>query len=104
MDFEEMNGFLRQENERLLDSLPGLSEDNIALAQSVKLSEEVGELGTAVLDAHQLQRPREETTDKELAMEIADVLITAMLLGETLGVDIEQALEQKMERIDTRYE
>ena len=104
MHIEDLDPFLRRENERLLDSLPGLTAENMALAQTVKLSEEVGELGTAVLDANGLQRPRDEAADSTVAMELADVLITTMLLGETLGVDIEDALAAKMERIDGRYE
>lgn len=104
MHLEDVGTFLTRENERLLESLPGLTAENMALAQTVKLSEEVGELGTAVLDENGLQRPREEDTDSTLAMEIADVLITTMLLGETLGIDIEAALAMKMEQIDSRYE
>lgn len=104
MDIEDITPFLQRENERLLESLPGLSAENMAFAQSVKLSEEVGELGTAVLDEHNLQRPRGDDADPELAMEVADVLITTMLLGETLGVDIGSALETKVERIEERYQ
>lgn len=104
MDLEEIEPFLERENDRLLETLSGLAAENAALAQTVKLSEEVGELGTAVLEVEGLQRERECSAESDLAMELADVLITAMLLGDTLGVDIEAALERKMTRIESRYE
>ena len=39
-----------------------------------------------------------------LSHEFADVAITTLLLAKSMDVDIEKALEQKMERINQRYE
>ncbi|HLD06457.1 MAG TPA: MazG-like family protein [Candidatus Nanoarchaeia archaeon] len=43
--------------------------------------------------------------DKEnLPEEIADVIITALLLAKSMDIDIEKALEKKVEKVNNRYE
>lgn len=104
MDLDELDPFLERENQRLLDSLGGLSQENMALAQTVKLTEEVGELASSVLETEDLQRHRDTDSTPPLEMELADVLITTLLLAETLDVDVEAALDEKVDRIEDRYD
>lgn len=76
------------------------------LARTVKLTEELGELCNEVLSSQSLQRKQKlENRDEEnLPEEFADVLITTLLLAKTMNVDVEQALKQKIEKINKRYE
>ncbi|MFB6266480.1 MAG: hypothetical protein ABEI31_02370, partial [Halodesulfurarchaeum sp.] len=107
MELGDLQSFLEAENRRLLETLDGLTRENIALAQTVKLSEEVGELSRAILACESLQRERkegEEEVNQDVAGELADVVITTFLLAESVDVDVEDELEQKVTEIEERYE
>ncbi|MFB6153267.1 MAG: MazG nucleotide pyrophosphohydrolase domain-containing protein [Halodesulfurarchaeum sp.] len=119
MDIADLEVFLEAENRRLVETLDGLTRENIPLAQTVKLSEEVGEVCRAVLAAEDLQRDRNEEGAQDVGpegaqdvgpegaqdvgQEVADVVITSLLLAKTLEIDIEAALERKIARIEDRY-
>ncbi|MDH4330920.1 MAG: hypothetical protein OEV93_05240 [Candidatus Moranbacteria bacterium] len=81
-------------------------EEKRALARMVKLSEEVGELADEVLSFNSMQRDEKQANHNSdsLSEEVADVLIVTLLLAKTLGVDVEKALEKKIEKINKRYE
>jgi len=72
----------------------------------VKLAEEFGELCDEVLAYNSMQRKDklDNIVEGNLAEEFADVIITSLLLANAMNVDIEKALEKKMEKIDKRYE
>jgi NTP pyrophosphatase (non-canonical NTP hydrolase) len=107
MRFEQLLEFIKKEDRRLKDNFENYSDEGKrALARTVKLSEELGELCDEVLGHNLMQRP-EKLAKREvgnLSDEFADVIITALLLAETMGVDIEKALANKIEKIDKRYE
>ena len=65
-------------------------------AQTVKLSEEVGELSEALL-AH-FNNIKRDKNGKQYSVEdeIADVIITVLGLARHLKVDVNEALEQKV--------
>lgn len=99
--------FIDIEDKRLRGAHENYSdEEKRALARMVKLSEEVGELADEVLAFNSMQRSeKQERHSKEsVAGEVADVLIVTMLLAKTLGVDVEDALQKKIEKINKRYE
>jgi NTP pyrophosphatase (non-canonical NTP hydrolase) len=107
MEFKELKQFIKKEDARLKDNWENYSDEGKrALARTVKLSEELGELCDEVLGHNQMQRP-EKLAKREagnLPDEFADVIIVTMLLAETMGVDIEEALANKIKKIDKRYE
>ena len=75
-----------------------------ALAQAVKLGEEVGELHAEVLGALRYQRAdksSEYSTDT-LGGELADVTVCLAILAHTLNVDLATAVRQKIEDLDRR--
>lgn len=74
------------------------------LAYTVKLGEEVGELAEQVLARFGYQRKSKimAVGDDELADECADVIIVSLFLAEAAGIDIEKALERKMEKLEVR--
>ncbi len=74
------------------------------LARMVKLTEEVGELADEVLSSQGDQRTEKlaEKGDDALGNEVADVIITVLLLAAALKVDVPSALMKKIEKIRTR--
>ncbi len=107
MKFEDLHIFIRTEDKRLRDRFGNYpDEEKRILARTVKLTEELGELCDEVLSYNSMQRAEklEEADAENLPDEFADVIITTLLLAEAMGVDIEQALESKIEKINKRYE
>jgi NTP pyrophosphatase (non-canonical NTP hydrolase) len=75
-----------------------------ALAQAVKLGEEVGELHAEVLGTLEYQR-REKAgrySRDSLGGELADVMVCVALLADTFGVDLGQAVSSKIEQLEAR--
>ena len=106
MDLKELLKFIATEDGRLkkyYGSYP--DQEKRILARTVKVSEELGELCNEILAFNALQRKDKlENYDGEnLSEEFADVLITVLLLAKATGVDIEKALEKKIEKINLRY-
>lgn len=103
MEIKELLEFIKKEDQRLAHKYDFNSEKERVFARMIKLSEEVGEFGDEVLRFFSLQRNDKEEKDG-LGEEFADVVITAMLLAESMNVDIENSLERKIEKINKRYE
>ena len=106
MQFEDLKAFIKKEDGRLREQYgPTLDQEKRALARTVKLVEEVGELCSEVLARQTLQRQEklERSAGSNMANEFADVIITVLLLAETMGVNIEEALARKIETINRRY-
>jgi NTP pyrophosphatase (non-canonical NTP hydrolase) len=86
------------------DPTTGGGRDSFALAMTVKLGEEVGELHAEVLGALEYQR-REKAgrySRETLGGELADVMVCVALLADTFGVDLAQAVGSKLEQLETR--
>lgn len=76
------------------------------LARLAKLTEECGELADEVLasDGHQRKEKLADKQNDSLGHELADVLITTLLLAEKMRIDVNVALKKKVGKIDRRYE
>jgi NTP pyrophosphatase (non-canonical NTP hydrolase) len=106
MDFKELLSFIEVENDRLRKGYNYSDKEKEILANAVKLSEELGELCDEVLAYNHLQRKQKlDNHDKEnLPEEFADVIITALILANSMNIDIEKALEKKVEKVNKRYQ
>ena len=106
MTYDQLMQFIEAEDHRLRKRYGDLTNDNSwHLSQMVKLMEEMGELSEQILAYQSLQR-RDKTkkfNHTALSEEVADVLIVTMLIGHKLGVNITDALEQKIKKIEARY-
>lgn len=80
--------------------------DQEILTKTVKLNEEVGELCNDILSILRLQRRAklEKFDKRNIYQEFADVVITVVQLGIVTGVDLERALDDKLKKIEERYE
>ena len=99
--------FVEIEDKRLKEYYyNNVDTDKLILARTVKLTEELGELCEEVLLHNSFQRKEKLDLHKKenLPEEFADVIITTLLLAKAMEVDIEKALEKKIEKINKRYE
>jgi len=107
MELKKLLKFIEIEDEYLMKYYGGYSDqEKRILARTVKLTEELGELCNEVLTHNSLQKKQKlDNHDKEnLSEEFADVLITTLLLAKAMNIDIEKALERKVEKVNKRYE
>jgi NTP pyrophosphatase (non-canonical NTP hydrolase) len=80
-------------------------EEKEILTRTIKLNEEVGELCNDILSVLKLQRKSklEKFDKRNFYEEFADVIITTIMLANSAGVDIERAINDKMKKIESRY-
>jgi NTP pyrophosphatase (non-canonical NTP hydrolase) len=105
MDFQTLHKNIDEFDAHFNKKFPIKSHREKAFARTVKLTEELGELCNEVLAANGDQRSEklETTSNRNLEDEFADVIITTLLLAKTMNVNIEKALEQKIEKINQRF-
>ena len=81
-----------------------ISQKEKILSSCVKMTEEVGELSGEVLKS--FWRARKEKLDNysndDLKWEFADSILSVLLLAEQMWVDINEALEMKLKKIEDR--
>jgi NTP pyrophosphatase (non-canonical NTP hydrolase) len=82
----------------------GTSHAFFALAQAVKLGEEVGELHAQILGALSYQRSDKssEFSGDTLGGELADVIVCLAIIAQTLNVDLGSAVTEKIQHLDRR--
>ena len=77
------------------------TEKEIVLSRNLKLIEEVWELSSDILE--KFYKRRNTTFDENnLKWEFADVIITTLLLAKTMNIDINDAIEMKLKKIEDR--
>ena len=104
MNWETLLSYIDIEDRRLKERYPQLDADKMVLARAVKLSEEMGELSDSLLSSLGLQRKEKMKSfnSRDLAKELADVIITTCLLAKSANVDLTQALEDKIPELNRR--
>ncbi len=80
-------------------------EEKEILTKTVKLNEEVGELCNDILSVLRLQRKSklDKFDKRNIYEEFADVIITTIQLASVAKVDIQRAINDKLEKIEKRY-
>lgn len=99
MKIKDLQKFAKKDHKRVGERL-GLGKNELILAHAVKLGEELGELNEEVLKNLKCQMRDKPIEENGLEHELADVIIVASVLG----IDIEKALKEKMEKVDKRFE
>ncbi len=104
MQIEEINKFIDEEIIRLERLYSQKSNEELTLAMTIKLGEEVGELFNEILAHNGFQRKEklDRLDEKEIEKEIADVIITTFIIARRFGINPETAIKEKMEIIQTR--
>lgn len=75
------------------------------LAKTVKLQEEVGELANDILSILSLQRKSKlaEFEKTNMYEEFADVILSVFMLANSVGVDMERAINHKYQKLIKNY-
>jgi NTP pyrophosphatase (non-canonical NTP hydrolase) len=103
----DLKNFIETQDGRLKKTVENYpDEEKRVFARMIKLTEEVGELADEVLAESSFQRQEKlDVREKDnIEAELADVIITALLLAKTLGVDADKALRDKIDKINGRYD
>jgi NTP pyrophosphatase (non-canonical NTP hydrolase) len=97
--------FISSVSEHLVKQNPDLyaEVERRVYAQVVKLGEEVGELNEAILAHFSRQRSSKSVKDYNIAAELADIIIVAYIIGHSLGIDVQKALQQRMTTLTARH-
>lgn len=108
MTFNDLLGFINEQDRYLIERFGHTvsTKNEVVFARVMKLMEELGELSSEVLASNGDQRAEKLVgyDRQNLAHEVADVLIVTLLLAKSLDIDVEQALEAKMQKIRTRQQ
>ncbi len=102
---EELKKFTKEELKYLSQVYNNPSDNEFLLFHMAKLTEEVGELSEAVLlyiGRGQRKEKLKKFKKENLGDEIADVIIVALQIASTAGIDIQQVLKRKMKKVADR--
>lgn len=104
MKIEEINSFVDSEIKRLEEYYSLKGHEELTLAMTLKIGEEVGELFNEVLAHKGFQRKDKlkKLDKKEIESELADVLFTTFILSRRFNININDAITEKMNKIKKR--
>jgi NTP pyrophosphatase (non-canonical NTP hydrolase) len=69
-----------------------------------RLSEEVGELAREVNHRFGQKTKKPDEVDGDLAMEMADILFVLICMANREGIDLQEAFDRMMEKVEKRDE
>ncbi len=106
MDFKQVEARLRgiAKHSPISYTIKTPQEQEI-LSRTVKLNEEVGELCNDILAILKMQRKAklEKFDKRNIYVEFADVILTTMQLAIAAGVDVERAVNDKLNKVEGKY-
>jgi NTP pyrophosphatase (non-canonical NTP hydrolase) len=90
--------------QRRVDAWIGQFEEGYfhPLTNLARLSEEVGELAREVNHRFGQKTKKKEEPEGDLGMEMADILFVMICMANREGIDLDQAFERMMEKVDAR--
>lgn len=106
MDWSSLLQQYQQINDYFDQQFPQLTAEYRTLARLGKITEELGELNSAVhgeLHLHRAEKQAQHHQD-EVAHEWADLFNTVMLMGQVLELDIPLVVEERLQQIRRRYD
>ena len=106
LTIKELQRKLREKEQQLRIKFVSLTKrEKDILLKTVKLSEEVGELSNDILSVLSLQRKSKlDAFDKtNLYEEFAHVVLVALALANTMRVDMDRAVKDKLKKIFDVY-
>jgi NTP pyrophosphatase (non-canonical NTP hydrolase) len=72
------------------------------LTNLARLTEEVGELAREINHRYGQKTKKQDEPEGDLAMELADILFVVICLANREGIDLQEAFERMMEKVDGR--
>jgi len=74
------------------------------LTNMARLSEEVGELAREVNHRFGQKTKKHDESEGDLAMEMADILFVLICMANREGIDLQEAFDRMMEKVELRDE
>ena len=103
MQFKELIDYSKEEHSRIIRHFGLTSSRKTKYLIFTKLVEEVGELAEALNHTENIGRPHKLMTKRtDLEGELADIISAALILAQELKIDINKALETKIDKIRKR--
>ena len=72
------------------------------LTNLARLTEEVGELAREINHRFGQKTKKHEELEGDMAMEIADILFVVICIANREGIDLQQAFDRMMDKVDRR--
>lgn len=72
------------------------------LSMFARLVEETGELGRELNHVYGMKKRKEEEKIKEIEDEIGDILLTLMMISNSLKIDLEEVFDKTMLKVNAR--
>ena len=72
------------------------------LSNLARLTEEVGELAREVTHRFGAKQKKPDEPTGDLAMELADILFVVICLANSQGIDLDQAFDRMLEKLNVR--
>ena len=72
------------------------------LTNMARLSEEVGELAREINHRFGQKTKKKDEAEGDLAMEMADILFVLICMANREGIDLQQAFDRMMEKVEKR--
>ena len=72
------------------------------LTNLARLAEEVGELAREINHRYGEKTKKPEEAEGDMAMEIADILFVLICIANREGIDLQEAFDRMMEKVDWR--
>ncbi len=106
MDKDALFGFIAEADKKLINVYKVHDVEKLAYMRLGKLVEETGELSAEVLKRFGRQHKSKLAggVKDDLENELADVIITTLLLAKCLDVDTDRCLERKIEKIKKKLD
>jgi NTP pyrophosphatase (non-canonical NTP hydrolase) len=67
-----------------------------------RLVEETGELGRELNHVYGMKKRKENENIKEIKDEIGDILLTLIMISNSLKIDLDEVFEKTMQKINSR--
>ena len=97
MEIKELKEFAKETEDRL-SIYYNNSKEELIIFHTLKMGEEAGEVFEQVLSHLNIQRKEKEMNKSSIGEEIADVLLAGVVLAQSLNIDIEKELDNKMKK------
>lgn len=104
MKIEEINSFVDEEIKKIESYYGKKDKQELTMAMRLKVGEELGELFQEILanKGYQRKDKLEKMKREDIEKEFADVIFTVLILAKRFDVDIEKAINIKMNELRNR--
>jgi len=103
MDNKELLDKIKKISNYINNSHKWITKTERLLLKTIKLTEEVGELYSEILINLNFTRKWKVWNNENLKMELADIIITTLVIADEFWIDIEEQIWKKIDIIYERF-